>query len=1092
MAEDLLHAGRAAVDIIPRFNPAAFAASVGSAVKVAQAEIAAAADGPLAARLGAIGAGFTGVGKAIAPASKAAAAFGAVAVGSAVSVDHAYHLLEQRTGAVGGKLEELETIAARSALATGAGFKQVAADEANLAQRLGASGPVLQGLTTQFENLRFVQGEQAASVDQVSAAFAQFGIPAKDASHAMDLLFVAAQKSGAGTAQLTDSLVAQGGVLRSVGLNFDQSVALLGTLAKAGIPAQAVMAGLRREFSQAAKDGVPANEALANTIAKIKELIDTGRSTEAAGIATKIFGGRGAALLFDAIKQGKLNTDDFAASLGDANGAINETANATESFERQLGKVRTQVELSLKPLGDSILPSVESGLHLVAGAIGGVAKGLAATPLGGVAGSAIVLTAATSGVLRLGGAIGTLAANRSRDFNLLRSQIGATETFTAAVATESAATADLAAATDASALAAERLQLATAEEGTTAEAATIAATELAAALEAEAAASGLAAEAAAATAVASTGLATTGALAGASLGTLGVAAIAGYAAFKLTSAGLDHYRSSVHESAVDVEGLTKSLERLHTVGDTQGVFSGLRESIDQFRSFTGEGFGLDKLPKMAEALDQSFATIASSQGSKAAITALNDFAAATGISKAEVIAATSPFGEFSTVLQENAIAAGKAKTAHHDLSTVDAELAKTARTLVDDTLAVPKAQDSALSASLSLTAAENAHADAQANLQHLLHGYPAASDEAKQAEESYASALQSTIDKRDAIVDAQRKYADVQRQGIENEIKLREATESANNSLLDKTDALTKAKDEEEKLRARGADHHDVEEAARATARAQREVTAGKEKVADARRDELDGPRKQAEAEADAAKAIVKAKRDSEDATKSLAKAVTDLDTVLHGRPATDKKVRDAQLALDQSTVSLRESQLRSVDSTLALQDAHKKLADDMHDPKLGSNAALMAEVDLLKKIELQSPITKSALDPLIDQLLTIAWVNSTNALGVPGTTGTIPKGFHGTIDARGVHITGSTTPGIDDSGKPIPGFGVNPGGLPAPAPVSDHLNTATMESHLAELVRTNAIIATHIARASRGTSGVVGAGGSDDAWATTAGGIRY
>src|SRR5204862_3083 len=82
----------------------------------------------------------------------------------------------------------------------------------------------------------------------------QYSAAVKQAA-ALDTLFKASQVAGVSITQLAGEMQSAAPTAKILGLNIDQTAALVANLDKAGLPASRVMLGLATSFAKAAKAG---------------------------------------------------------------------------------------------------------------------------------------------------------------------------------------------------------------------------------------------------------------------------------------------------------------------------------------------------------------------------------------------------------------------------------------------------------------------------------------------------------------------------------------------------------------------------------------------------------------------------------------------------------------------------------------------------------------------------------------------------------------------------------------------------------------------------------------------------------------------
>ena len=312
---------------------------------------------------------ITGSMKGLAVIGGAAVVAGMAAVGKAAwdagqIYDEVMDGFVAKTGASGPALAQLETDfkAVFSSIPTDA--KTAGDAMAILAQRTELTGPAMQDVTRQvLEMSRLLQGDASANATGYAKIMESWGVSGAQASLGLDKIFVAAQNSGVGLDTLMQSVTTYGPVMRGFGFTLDESVALLANLEKGGVNGEKAIAALRIAAGNFSKEGVPLREGLLETIAKIKA---ADNETDALALGMKTFGARGAFDMVAAIRAGKLSTEDLVTAMGNAEGAIMKTADATNDFPEKFQVLKNKVTTLLMPLGSIMV----SGLTAAVDAIG--------------------------------------------------------------------------------------------------------------------------------------------------------------------------------------------------------------------------------------------------------------------------------------------------------------------------------------------------------------------------------------------------------------------------------------------------------------------------------------------------------------------------------------------------------------------------------------------------------------------------------------------------------------------------------------------------------------------------------------------------
>lgn len=311
--------------------------------------------------LGNMGKLFAGFGVA---AIGAFAAVGTAAFSSAMKLDEAYDTIRVGTGATGDELDQLKEDF-KNVYSSFPTDSQTAADVvAALNSRLDVTGPFLQELSGNvLEASRLLGGDAATNAGLFARVIGDWGLPMEDASANLDAMFVAAQKSGIGLDRLMTQVVQFGAPLRLMGFGFNESVAMLAKWEKEGVNTELVLGSMRVAAGKFAKANIPLRDGLMQTIEQIQ---GAKTHSEALGIAMKVFGARAGPDMAAAILEGRFALGDLVTDLQNADGAIMDTAAATEDFPEKFLKMRNKVETLLAPLGMKIMDAIGGALDWLA------------------------------------------------------------------------------------------------------------------------------------------------------------------------------------------------------------------------------------------------------------------------------------------------------------------------------------------------------------------------------------------------------------------------------------------------------------------------------------------------------------------------------------------------------------------------------------------------------------------------------------------------------------------------------------------------------------------------------------------------------
>ncbi|EQM83426.1 phage tail tape measure protein [Microbacterium maritypicum] len=311
-------------------------------------------------------------------AAKAKGAIGVAAVGAAIVgtfkglyevgsiFDDVTDTIRVGTGAQGEALDGLVQVAKNVGANVPASFDKIGSTVADLNTRLGLSGETLTTVSAQYLEAGRILGEDV-DINATSAAFNAFKIEGEGVSSAMDTLFQVSQATGVGINQLASGAQSAAPALQNLGFSFEDSVSLLGSLDKAGLNSQQVMASLSKGLVTLAKDGEEPQAAFQRVTGEMQSFVDKGETAAALDLASQIFGTRGAAQFVGALQSGVVNLDDLQASVGATGDTILGVADETADFSEQWMVFKNRALTALEPVGTAIFNGLGSAMKFVNG-----------------------------------------------------------------------------------------------------------------------------------------------------------------------------------------------------------------------------------------------------------------------------------------------------------------------------------------------------------------------------------------------------------------------------------------------------------------------------------------------------------------------------------------------------------------------------------------------------------------------------------------------------------------------------------------------------------------------------------------------------
>lgn len=300
-----------------------------------------------------------GIGAAAAVAGAVVAFKGLYDIGAVF--DDVTDTIRVGTGAQGEALDGLVQSAKNVGLKVPAEFEKIGPTIADLNTRLGLSGETLETVASQYLEAGRILG-QDIDINQTTAAFNAFGIEGKNVSGAMDTLFQVSQATGLGMNELAGVVQAAAPVLQNLGFSFEESAALAGSLDKAGLNTQQVMASLSKGLVTLAKDGEEPQEAFRRVTSELQGFVDTGDTAAALDLASQVFGTRGASQFVGALQSGVLNMNDLMAATGATGDTILGVGEETADFAERWQVTMNTALVALEPLATAVFTAIGDGL----------------------------------------------------------------------------------------------------------------------------------------------------------------------------------------------------------------------------------------------------------------------------------------------------------------------------------------------------------------------------------------------------------------------------------------------------------------------------------------------------------------------------------------------------------------------------------------------------------------------------------------------------------------------------------------------------------------------------------------------------------
>lgn len=278
-------------------------------------------------------------------------------------VDEGYDTIVTKTGATGAALEELQGVADNIFTSLPVEMSDVGNAVGEVNTRFQLTGEALEGLSSKFLKYADINStDVVGSIDNVSGIMKAFNLDVAEAGDLLGVLTDVGQRTGLEVSQLESLLLSNAATFKEMGLDVGAAAEMLGQFEINGVEVSQAIAGLTKAQQNATKGGKSLNDALAESVENIK---GAATETEALQIATDLFGKKGAAPLAQAIREGRVNFDDFSKSMKGAGDLVDSTFDAIQSAPDRMKTTMNSLKLQGAELAEKLLPQAEKLLEQI-------------------------------------------------------------------------------------------------------------------------------------------------------------------------------------------------------------------------------------------------------------------------------------------------------------------------------------------------------------------------------------------------------------------------------------------------------------------------------------------------------------------------------------------------------------------------------------------------------------------------------------------------------------------------------------------------------------------------------------------------------
>jgi len=308
---------------------------------------------------------FAGSAGAIAATAGAAivAGIGAAGVGLykiGEEFDAAFDSIRVTTGATGPALESLKEDFRQVVATVPADFATAGDAIGQLSQRLGLTGPSLQGVASQVLELSRLTGSDLNStIAATTRVMGDWGVANDQIPGTLDAMFRASQATGISVDALSEKVVQFGAPLRQMGFSFEESAALIGKFEREGVNGELVLGSMRQALGRMAKAGEPAVETFRRVTG---EIAAAGSTSEANALALELFGARAGPDMAAAIREGRFEVGNLVDTIANGSETILGASADTMDFGEKFQLLKNRVFLALEPVAMRVFDAIGQGM----------------------------------------------------------------------------------------------------------------------------------------------------------------------------------------------------------------------------------------------------------------------------------------------------------------------------------------------------------------------------------------------------------------------------------------------------------------------------------------------------------------------------------------------------------------------------------------------------------------------------------------------------------------------------------------------------------------------------------------------------------
>lgn len=290
-------------------------------------------------------------------------ALGAGSMAAWKEVDNALDIVTKKTGASGDALAEMQQQVRDIATSMPTTFEDAGTAIGEVNTRFGLTGDALKDLSEDFLKFASINDTDVNnSIDTIQSAMAAFNTEVEKAPEVLDLFTAAGQQTGVPIEALAESIKKNSTALQEMGFGLEDSVMFLAELDKSGADSQTVLAGLKGALKNATKEGKPMNEALHDIQDSLK---NAANDTEAAQLATELFGSKAGAAIAEYVRNGQLDFESLGVSMEEYAGLVSQTYEETQDPMDELTTAMNEMKDLGYEIAESAAPIITEAMSVL-------------------------------------------------------------------------------------------------------------------------------------------------------------------------------------------------------------------------------------------------------------------------------------------------------------------------------------------------------------------------------------------------------------------------------------------------------------------------------------------------------------------------------------------------------------------------------------------------------------------------------------------------------------------------------------------------------------------------------------------------------